>query len=323
MESGLICRICNNSSNNREHTLKEMMFGLREEFKYLECDNCQCLHIQQIPENMAKYYPNNYYSMEGYDGKKFKGVKGRVKTWQYSHLMTGQGFTRKLIELLTGANYYYVFKGLNINKKARVLDVGCGNGKDFLYPMAEAGFEKILGCDPYLKTEISYPNGLQIKNISTRKVEGTWDIITYHHSFEHIEDPKGELKKVFELLTPEGICIIRVPTVSSFAWEHYKENWYQLDAPRHFFLHSVKSMRIIAESAGMELYKTVFDSNHFQFSYSEKYVKGVPLSEEDIISEQNWIQKKILKAKYKRRAKQLNKDGKGDQVAFFLRKKAF
>jgi len=39
---------------------------------------------------------------------------------------------------------------------------------------------------------------------------------------------------------PGGWCVIRIPTVSSFAWEHYREQWVQLDAPRHFFLHKVR-----------------------------------------------------------------------------------
>jgi 2-polyprenyl-3-methyl-5-hydroxy-6-metoxy-1,4-benzoquinol methylase len=320
MVKELTCKICNNSISNKEYILKEMMFGLREEFKYLECNNCQCLHIQEFPENMAKYYPENYYSIKEYDGRKFKGIKGKLKIWLYSHLMKGKGLTNKIMRLFAGENYYYVFEGLDINKRTKILDVGCGNGKDFLYPMAEAGYKEILGCDPYLKTEIYYENGLQIKNSSTEKIDGNWDIISYHHSFEHIEDPKKELKRVFELLATDGVCIIRVPTVSSYAWEHFRENWYQLDAPRHFFLHSISSMNIIAENANMELYNILFDSKHFQFSYSEKYRRDISLSEKDTLNQDNWIKRKIRKLQYTRKAKQLNKLGKGDQVVFFLRK---
>jgi SAM-dependent methyltransferase len=44
------------------------------------------------------------------------------------------------------------------------------------------------------------------------------------------------------LLACKGIIVVRIPAVSSYAWERYGVAWMQLDAPRHFFLHSPKSM---------------------------------------------------------------------------------
>lgn len=31
-----------------------------DEFDYFECSNCGCLQIKEIPENIGKYYPDNY-----------------------------------------------------------------------------------------------------------------------------------------------------------------------------------------------------------------------------------------------------------------------
>ena len=56
------CKICHNDERNKVIVAKEKMFGIGEEFKYLECSNCGCLQIIEIPENMDKYYPRNYYS---------------------------------------------------------------------------------------------------------------------------------------------------------------------------------------------------------------------------------------------------------------------
>lgn len=40
------------------------MFGFRDEFDYLECDECGCLQLITIPPDLIKYYPPNYYSYQ-------------------------------------------------------------------------------------------------------------------------------------------------------------------------------------------------------------------------------------------------------------------
>lgn len=309
----MACRICGNSENNTEYIAKEMMFGLRDEFKYFLCNSCECMQIATIPEDMSRYYPEQYYSFGAYSGKKFKGFKGRIRRIKYVSIVNHSNPFYKIARYITGKTDYDLFRGLNVQKKTKILDVGCGNGQSFLYPLAEVGYSNILGCDPYLKSDISYPNGLRIKSSSIHDMSGTWDIITFHHSFEHINDPIENLQKVYQLLAPNGVCIIRIPTVSSFAWEYYKTDWVQFDAPRHFFLHSKKSMQKLAEMTHLNLFKTDYDSTHFQFSGSEMYLKDISLSQKESVGF-------FRKLGYKKRAKKLNKEGKGDQAAFFFRK---
>jgi 2-polyprenyl-3-methyl-5-hydroxy-6-metoxy-1,4-benzoquinol methylase len=316
------CKICGNSDENVQYIAKEMMYGMKDEFVYFECNVCHCLQIQEFPKDMSKYYPDNYYSFGKYNSGKFKGIFGSIIRKQYSFVINGGKFLRKIIALVTGDNNYSIFQGLGVNKNTKILDVGCGNGRSFLYPLAEIGFKNLLGCDPYLKTPFKYSNGLQIMNSKIYDVKGIWDIITYHHSFEHIDDPKENIRIVSELLAPNGVCIIRIPTVSSFAWEHYRTNWVQLDAPRHYFLHSVKSMQTLAEIANLELYKTVYDSTYFQFSGSEKYLNDIPLYAPRPRGLIKFIQRKFKKSQFRMRAKQFNYECKGDQAAFYFRKKA-
>ena len=56
------CRICGNLNDNQEYEVKEMMLGLREKFTYFQCSKCECLQIANIPSNMSKDYPKDYYS---------------------------------------------------------------------------------------------------------------------------------------------------------------------------------------------------------------------------------------------------------------------
>src|SRR4029077_3058389 len=55
------CKICGNTSGNKTHTAREMMFGLRDKFEYLECGNCGCVQSMNVPADMAKYCAANYY----------------------------------------------------------------------------------------------------------------------------------------------------------------------------------------------------------------------------------------------------------------------
>src|ERR1035437_10368943 len=57
-----ICRICGNSTDNRSFIARERMLGLGDEFEYFECSNCLCLQISEIPKDIDRYYPANYYS---------------------------------------------------------------------------------------------------------------------------------------------------------------------------------------------------------------------------------------------------------------------
>ena len=62
--SGNGCQICGNRLGNREHTAREMVFGTREEFTYIECAACGCVQLLDVPDELARFYPGDYYSYE-------------------------------------------------------------------------------------------------------------------------------------------------------------------------------------------------------------------------------------------------------------------
>ena len=58
-----VCRICDFSDDHPIYTVREMMFGLKEEFCYFQCAKCQCLQISETPSDMSPYYQQDYLSL--------------------------------------------------------------------------------------------------------------------------------------------------------------------------------------------------------------------------------------------------------------------
>ena len=323
MTTNYICRICGESNNSEVYTVREMMFGKRDEFLYFQCCRCECLQIAEFPENISDYYPTNYYSLEDERRIKaqFSGLKSVIKKLSYQTNIFPGSLKNKILRLVFPTEKYKILSKLNIDKNTRILDVGCGSGAGFLYPLAEMGFRHAMGCDPYLSRSIEYENGLQIRKTDIFDIEGTWDVITYHHSFEHIANPIENLEKINKLLSANGVCIIRIPTVSCYAWETYKADWFQIDAPRHYFLHSTKSMEYMLEKTGLELTGVRHDSTYRQLMISEQYAKDIPLVNSRKKSLKESLSDRWKKIKYRNLTRKLNKTGQGDQAAFFIRKK--
>ena len=315
------CKICKHQNKNAVFfTAKEMMYGTRDEFDYFQCENCECLQISEFPVNISSYYPTNYYSFSAYSGEKFNGLTGFFNLLKYESSIFKQTPFQKSINYIFPASKFDFFSSLKINKENSILEVGCGNGNRLLYPLAELHFKSILGCDPFISKSIDYPNTLKILKTDIFTIDQKFDLIIYDHAFEHIPNPLENLNKVTELLNDGGTCILRIPTVPNYAWSLYKTNWVQLDAPRHYFIHSPKSVEYLAKEAGLRLEKIEYDSTHFQISGSEKYANNIALIAKRKRGVLDFLTRKIKKIKATKLAKKLNEENCGDQAIFYLKK---
>jgi SAM-dependent methyltransferase len=209
----------------------------------------------------------------------------------------------------------------NVTRESRILDVGCGVGR-ILHQLKDAGFSNVLGIDPYLDRDLTYPNGLRILKQSIHELEGEWDLIMFHHSFEHVPDPLETLRASCQLLSDAGCCLIRTPVASSYAWQHYREHWVQIDAPRHLYVQSVRSLELLAKKAGLRFVRIFYDSNEFQFWGSEQSRRGVPVFSERSYAtnpSRSCVSTDDIRL-FRSHARVLNMLQIGDQAAFYLAK---
>jgi len=314
------CRICGAIHEHRTYTAKEMMLGLRDEHRYFECKQCGCLQIVTIPPDLARYYPENYYSYSN-AAKMGNSLKKALMRLRDTWAATGTGQLGRLVNFFAPNAKLASLRPLKITKDTRILDVGCGTGH-LLLSLYEAGFKNLLGIDPFNRENIAYANGLRIEKRDIFSEQGQWDVVMFHHSFEHLSDQRATLQQAFNILKPGGVALVRVPTVSSFAWQHYGVHWVQLDAPRHLYLHSVKSMQVLAGKVGFTLEQTVYDSFALQFWGSEQYEQNIPLRDPRSYAESPkdspFTPHKIRD--FEARSRELNALNQGDQAAFYLRK---
>ena len=314
------CKVCINSENNQEIIAKEMMFGTKEEFTYLECSNCGCLQIKVVPTNMEKYYGESYYSFS--DNVKTFNHTSKSKRWDWLkeffqkelilHRL-GKGF-RPIGQLMKYKERDYLrwmAPQLNINFDSKILDVGSGRGK-LLKKMKSFGFKNLTGIDPFLAEDAIKQPGLNVLKKDLFEVDEKYDLIMLHHSFEHMESPSKVIEHLSKSLNPKGVLLIRIPVADSYAYRTYGINWVELDAPRHYFLHTKKSIHHLAEQNGLKVDHIAYDSTHFEIIGSERYLQGLNFSDPKTIFS-NEEKKKIAE-----QVEKLNQSHDASRACFYL-----
>jgi|ERR1039458_1133560 SAM-dependent methyltransferase len=312
------CRICANSDHNRVFACGEKMLGWGDEFQYFQCANCGCLQIATVPADLGRFYPTNYYS---FHVKPFpqSGWKSKLAALRDFSAATGIGIWGKSLNHITPARSDVAsLVHVPTRKDMRILDVGCGRGQ-LLSILHRAGFNHLFGVDPYLSEDIEVVPGLRVRKQSLEQLSEQFDLIMLHHVFEHVESGQTMLKSCRQRLAPRGKILLRFPTPESDAWEQYRENWVQIDAPRHLFLYTRASLQLIAEQSGLKIEKWVCDSSAFQFWGSELYRKGLSLYDHNgiAINPESYFTKAEMKA-FGEKSKIANAHQRGDQVVTVL-----
>jgi len=313
------CIACGEAANYKECVLREMMFGTRDPFTYLECSICGCLQIKEVPKDLSKYYPNNYYSLTS---SKLNFLKSFLVSRRDKHSIGFNNLIGKILAKYFPAPFYLkVFKVINARREWKILDIGSGSGEKLL-ALNKIGFKNILGIDPNLAEDLVYNKGLRILKKSLSDIDDKFDLILFNHSLEHMEEPELVLKEAAKKITTESLVVIRIPIVGCYAWKKYVTDWDGLDAPRHIFIPTKKSLSLLADRCGFEIINMFCDSTSMQFWASEQYKRGIPLMDlrSYAVNPKNSIFNKTQINEFKKEAEKLNLEGAGDTVSAVLKK---
>ncbi|MDD5159833.1 MAG: class I SAM-dependent methyltransferase [Sulfuricurvum sp.] len=108
----------------------------------------------------------------------------------------------------------------NENKNKKMLEIGAGGGDTLLYAKQHGYASHIYGID-LCQIENSYQNNSQfdqfiigdVENIDLPFDEASFDVIICGDVLEHLLDPYSLVKKLKQLLTPNGILIASLPNI--------------------------------------------------------------------------------------------------------------
>ena len=274
-----------------------MMYGTGEKYNYLECSICGCLQIIDPPAEISESYPADYGSFSEFNNSKdnlakkiiknFRGkfFKLRGKLYLNSNpilkFFAGKFFdfflpTSQPLASLKLPYFFEILDEIKSNFNDKILDVGSGAGGGLVL-MNQYGYTNLTGIDPFIKQDIIYNQNVRILKKEFGEVHGLYNIVLFQHSFEHIPEPAKIFEHLNSVTDNNSNIIISIPVADSYAWKNYKTDWVQLDAPRHYFIHTKKSLELLATTYGFYVNKIKYDSNEFQFWGSEQYRKGIPI----------------------------------------------
>ena len=238
------CPICQQALRPTHLHGRDRLITGEGPFTVLECAGCQYGHTlpQLGEEELARYYPPEYFDFWGYSGQTaanpLQRLLARFRSWSATRSYRRQPYL--LGELSPG----------------RMLDVGCGSG-DLLEHFATRGWE-ICGIDPSASAvAAAAKRGARVHQGTLRDQPwqpGSFALITFQHALEHIEDPVEALKRASALLEPGGLLVIDVPNWA--CWQRrllFRSRWHPLELPRHLQHFSPAALQRLAALLGLRV----------------------------------------------------------------------
>jgi len=238
------CVYCNTVKSQYQYDTTDI-FG--DVYHINKCDNCKAFFLAPQPSaaQLARAYDDSYYG---------------EKENKFSPLI------EKILD-------YFRSKRANIITKhklppAKVLDIGCGNGRFLQYVLDKGNFD-VYGIELPGKAAdraasiagITLKRGMLAPNDFAPE---SLDVVTLFHVFEHLTAPAETLKIISQILKKDGILVISFPNINSLQSKWFKGDWLHLDPPRHLFFFEPTDFKLLITDFGFE----VLEENYFSTEYN-------------------------------------------------------
>lgn len=241
MDQQVLCRFCKSSDTSWQYSTVDIFDN---GWNIYQCRTCKAYFLSPFPsrEQLKKSYDASYY---GKGGHKFI----------FSVEQFIDFFRRKKAKKVSKI----------IPENARVLDIGCGNGR-FLKHLSSYGNYELFGTEleggsaerASLIKEVHLKIGT-LKNDDFP--EGYFNVVTLFHVFEHLEEPKETLEVIHKVLMKDGVLVMTFPNISGWQSKIFRGKWYHLDPPRHLIFYKPEDLALIIKNMGFVLKR----KNYFSF----------------------------------------------------------
>jgi 2-polyprenyl-3-methyl-5-hydroxy-6-metoxy-1,4-benzoquinol methylase len=265
----MICKICGSNNLQKKIYLKDLKHKTtKEQFLLYRCKSCgvyNILHNKYDVIESEKYYPQTYSAFHNLNESR----KDIDKTYSLN-VVKGRLAWAKI---------------LNLKSHKKILDIGCGNGKNIEFLNRKYN-TNIVGIEPNLHAvNKGIKNGLKIYNNTIENLDERekYDLIYMLHVIEHLKDPVKSIKKAYNILNPGGQIIIGTPNTNSFERYIFRKYWDGWDTPRHLFIFNSNNIKSLLFQAGFkdiniyyEVY-SLFNRSLNNFLEDKRLKKNKPL----------------------------------------------
>ena len=244
---GRNCPSCSGANLEAVLEAPDRFHGRTEVYRLVRCHSCELVWLDPAPppEEMGYHYGSDY------DKSVAQANAGSTKR---------ELFRRRILT--------------KYKQRGAVLDLGCSSGSFLnslkgsdwaLYgvemspTIAQIARER-TGADIFVGDVLDAPFGAN-----------TLDAVTCFHVLEHMYSPREILAKISEWLKPGGVFVSFMPNIDSAGARIFRSYWYALELPRHLYHFSPKSLRILAQSVGLEEISVVTDREVF-IEASTRYI---------------------------------------------------
>ena len=264
------CPWCEASLGGGDFPVVEKMHGTGEVFHYSECPSCRSMTLTFVPLDLDAYYPGDYYSFTAAplpQRSRLTLCARRLRTRAaMSRLMPRRWAAR------AGGVPDWLVALRPLRRDSRLLDVGGGGGR-LVARLRRMGYQASSGVDPFVDATNEF-----VDKQSIQETHGSFDVVMFHHSLEHVPHPAADLLRASSLVGDDGRILVRLPVAGMEAWEIYGADWVALDPPRHLSVPSVAGMHAIAARCGLEIESWWCDATGNGWWASELVRQGIPHS---------------------------------------------
>lgn len=233
------CDLCGSDDTDLVFEERDYLHRIDGTFRLVRCRQCGLMYLnpRPSPEEMARYYPEDYAPHQPVDGH--PSVIARLEYWYGMY---------KPCRAINARTY---------GKGGRLLDVGCSTGR-FLDAMRRRGnwepygveisanaarcARERLGLDVFVGTlhQAHYPDRF-------------FDAVTMWNVLEHLHQPRATLVEIARIAKPGSLLAISIPNPDCIEARLFGRYWAGFDAPRHLYIYSRQTVKKVLALTGFEV----------------------------------------------------------------------
>lgn len=258
-----ICPLClRNAKHKMSMPIDAKTFKPTAHGNVFRCSDCNFgfIYPRPTPTETQHFYDLDAYYTQGKSHMVETGApsfNSKIRT----HLAWRADKGEALINIITES----------VKPNSTILDIGCGAGT-LLQKLAQLGYIAI-GVERDTRSLSLDEKNLKVlegtaESIPAEILPRSCDGIVISHVLEHLTDPITVLQNAAKLLKPNGLLFCEVPNNESLIAKQSGLSWEHLDIPRHINFFDEKTLKLVAQNAGLKVKRIYFGGYYRYFDNS-------------------------------------------------------